>query len=667
MNNARPIADEFWPLLDAACADELTDGQWTELQSHLESSPAARRAFVEHIRLRTNIRQWWKGKRSREAGLSRIKTECAREGRVGDGRGMAGSPAIDGEEGFGIRDSGFGVRDSESLSADTAVELPSGQWPQTPSPEPPIPPIVIDLSSTSHYPLPTSHFSVGSWAFSYTVATVITGVMLLGFWAVEVTHHQHIAEAPSQLVPSDARPEMVFVGRITGMVDVKWSDDPRYLPPPDFAHVPLDRKYILDSGLLEITYDSGAKVILQGPCTYEVESTAGGYLSLGKLTAKVEKKKSEVRGQRSDPSPLSPLPSPLFSVRTPTALITDLGTEFGVEVSDEGTTTSHVFHGSVKVLVLDGAGNLPSPFGRGAGGEGSVREVILGENESARVERADGAGHLSIVRHAAESVPSDFVRAMPPPKHVAGSTSYAELVLSLNPAVYYRMERPKDEKDRLVVFDSAPGGHHGVLYLADEYGGSPYWSGRFGDSLRLRGQGAGDHAIVPDYPKAANDQLTVSAWVMLDSQNTWWAMIAANWGNVPISERPARGQFHFGLYQSDGDLSVQATQRDQKLLLVREGKDRPLPIGTWLHVAFVADGTTLRLYRNGVEVATGPCRDIFPRPPMASLGIGCKTTTAGTEASTRTPAFWRGRIDELAVFNRALSPAEVRKLAQSWE
>jgi len=48
---------------------------------------------------------------------------------------------------------------------------------------------------------------------------------------------------------------MVFVGRITGMVDVKWSDDPHYLPPPDFAHVPLGRKYELVSGLMEITYE----------------------------------------------------------------------------------------------------------------------------------------------------------------------------------------------------------------------------------------------------------------------------------------------------------------------------------------------------------------------------------------------------------------------------
>ena len=40
---------------------------------------------------------------------------------------------------------------------------------------------------------------------------------------------------------------------------------------------------------MEITYDTGAKVILQGPVTYEVESN-GGYLAVGKLTGKLEKK-----------------------------------------------------------------------------------------------------------------------------------------------------------------------------------------------------------------------------------------------------------------------------------------------------------------------------------------------------------------------------------------
>ena len=128
---------------------------------------------------------------------------------------------------------------------------------------------------------------------------------------------------------------------------------------------------------LEITYDTGAKVILQGPVSYEVESLAGGYLSVGKLTAKLETKNSlpspSGRGAGgeggvnapvasksgiSSPQPLAPspssnpqslIPNPLFAVRTPTAVVTDLGTEFGVEVDKEGSTSSHVFRGSIRV------------------------------------------------------------------------------------------------------------------------------------------------------------------------------------------------------------------------------------------------------------------------------------------------------------------------------
>ena len=42
----------------------------------------------------------------------------------------------------------------------------------------------------------------------------------------------------------------------------------------------------------------------------------------------------------------------MFAVRTPTATVTDLGTEFGVEVSDAGVTTSHVFQGLVDVQFI---------------------------------------------------------------------------------------------------------------------------------------------------------------------------------------------------------------------------------------------------------------------------------------------------------------------------
>jgi hypothetical protein len=83
-------------------------------------------------------------------------------------------------------------------------------------------------------------------------------------------------------------------------------------------------------------------------------------------------------------------------------------------------------------------------------------------------------------------------------------------------------------------------------------------------------------------------------------------------------------------------------------------------------VAFVADGEALRLYRNGVEVASARCAGIDPQTPVAALGIGCKTNDAGTDVAVDTPAYWSGRIDELAVFNRALSDREIKTLYEGF-
>ncbi len=381
-------AAELHELLWQLRAETASPEQLARLERLVCEDPQARTFYVRYMHLCADLN--WNGSVGDEG-----------RGAWGEGRGMAGSPAIDGEGISGVRGSGFGVRDLEPLPAGAAVELPSGQWPRTPNPEPPFPTL-----STTNYPPPAAPF-VGSWAFSYMVATVIMGVALLGFWAYKITHHQHIAEAPSQSVPSEAMPEMVFVGRITGMVDVKWSDDPHYLPPLGFARVSLGRKYKLDSGLMEITYDSGAKVILEGPCTYEVESTAGGYLALGKLTARMGER-GEGRGESAKPqaanqkSPSSFIlhPSSLFSVRTPTAVVTDLGTEFGVEVDKAGVTESRVFRGSVKVQVVGGTG-LAS---------GTPREVVLRENESARVE---GRGEPRITVLGASAKTADFTRRIP--------------------------------------------------------------------------------------------------------------------------------------------------------------------------------------------------------------------------------------------------------------
>jgi hypothetical protein len=127
-------------------------------------------------------------------------------------------------------------------------------------------------------------------------------------------------------------------------------------------------KLTIVSGLLEITFDTGAKVILQGPCRFNVE-TNGGFLAVGRLTGKFEKtgrladQTLSAKYEAESPSlqvskspslvvsqsPSLPVSSSAFVIATPTALVTDLGTEFGVEVDDNGCTSSHVFRGLVEI------------------------------------------------------------------------------------------------------------------------------------------------------------------------------------------------------------------------------------------------------------------------------------------------------------------------------
>ena len=63
------IADEFLPLLDAACGGGLTAEQQSRLESLLAENVAAQETFVDHLLLCAQVSALWKGERSCLAGL----------------------------------------------------------------------------------------------------------------------------------------------------------------------------------------------------------------------------------------------------------------------------------------------------------------------------------------------------------------------------------------------------------------------------------------------------------------------------------------------------------------------------------------------------------------------------------------------------------------------
>ena len=91
---------------------------------------------------------------------------------------------------------------------------------------------------------------------------------------------------------------------------------------------------------------------------------------------------------------------PLFVVHTPTATVTDLGTEFGVLVDRLGVTESYVFRGAVRV----------QPCSAAHYGQKDLADLVIRENESIRIEKPTAAGsqqRVAVTRQTAE--PGRFV------------------------------------------------------------------------------------------------------------------------------------------------------------------------------------------------------------------------------------------------------------------
>ena len=70
----------------------------------------------------------------------------------------------------------------------------------------------------------------------------------------------------------------------------------------------------------------------------------------------------------------------------------------------------------------------------------------------------------------------------------------------------------------------------------------------------------------------------------------------------------------------------------------------------------------LRLYRNGVEVGATPCQGVAWQTSPKGLAFGCHTDESGLKPDRANPGSWDGQLDEIAVFNRALTVDQVRQL-----
>jgi len=92
--------------------------------------------------------------------------------------------------------------------------------------------------------------------------------------------------------------------------------------------------------------------------------------------------------------------------------------------------------------------------------------------------------------------------------------------------------------------------------------------------------------------------------------------------------------------------------------------DPVLEAGVWAHVVAAWDGSMMRIYKDGVEVASQEkAGSAVAVDPALSVAIGSQPSDAFASDPIRVVKFFDGLIDEVRIYNRALSDLEVRYLA----
>jgi hypothetical protein len=163
--------------------------------------------------------------------------------------------------------------------------------------------------------------------------------------------------------------------------------------------------------------------------------------------------------------------------------------------------------------------------------------------------------------------------------------------------------------------------------------------GRFGGALAF--DGTGFVTIPHSAGLDLTTGMTIEAWVYPTGPLTDWA-------TTVMKEMP--GDSPYLLYAGTPQDAPVMYITPRGIASARAIGVSALPVNTWSHLAGTFDGSTLRLYVNGTQVASRAVTGVL----SSSTGV----LTIGGNAVWG--EYFAGRIDEVRIYNRALSPAEIQ-------
>jgi hypothetical protein len=179
-------------------------------------------------------------------------------------------------------------------------------------------------------------------------------------------------------------------------------------------------------------------------------------------------------------------------------------------------------------------------------------------------------------------------------------------------------------------------------------------TGKYNSSLNV--DGTDDRVLVADHPSLESPHITVAAWVYKQTADI------GGWVGVASRQRGTGGadvyflgyddstldNYFWGVASSSGDTNVFSTVPSAS------------HVNTWVHIAGTYDGTTARLYLNGQQIgsATGTTGNL-PTTESTDHCIGAAENDATSDCNSE---YFHGRIDDVRIYNYALTPAQIRTI-----
>ena len=174
----------------------------------------------------------------------------------------------------------------------------------------------------------------------------------------------------------------------------------------------------------------------------------------------------------------------------------------------------------------------------------------------------------------------------------------------------------------------------------------PRVAGVLGNALHLNG--SGEYVVLPNgLTTGLTSDYTISVWVNPTENRAWSRIIDFGTGttfNMFLTAAANGNSVRFAITTGGGGAEQQIT---------RPGL---LPTNTWTHLAVTVSGTTGTLFVNGAPAATNPAMTLHP----SNLG---NTTQNWIGRSQYGDPLLNGTVDDLQIYDRALSAGEIATLA----